>query len=113
MGNMSSNNPLNKHVLDIDMNGSVNNYALLRHSADGPIYPDHKIHIHEMDFRSSGAAVIRFNIGNQVIFERTMTAAGEFHIVDKDFFTNQTQAHFTISISNAINVKGQIRYSLQ
>ena len=73
-----------------------------------------KIHIHEIDFVVSGAAVITLYLGDESIWERTLTAAGEIHALDRDIYVASNVLRIlSISVSTNVTVVGRIFFSYE
>lgn len=111
---MSNKNPLNKRIANISMAGQSSIDVVERGSTnDDTIAPQTYIHLHEVELRVSGITTLRIMIGDQAVFERTSTAAAEYHIDDDDMFTTEQGADLRITCSPTVNVEGFMRYSLQ
>lgn len=71
------------------------------------------INVHEVDLILSGASTIELFLGNQSIWRRALTAAGEIHAVDRDLYaSNEPRQPLSISVSANITVTGTIRWSI-
>jgi len=105
-------NPLNKKIYDIsNEQGPFNDKVIIAH--DGGITMENfiKIHIHEIDVYVDGATQLVFKIGDEIIFDRRTTGPAEFHVLDRDYYTDVMEADIKMSISNAVIVRGSLRYS--
>lgn len=71
-----------------------------------------KIHIHEIDLVISGAATVTLYLGNTAVYERTMTASGEIHSVDRDIYVSPNDNKIlSISVSANVDVSGRIFFT--
>jgi hypothetical protein len=73
-----------------------------------------KLHLNEIDLVVSGAATITIFLGNTSVYERTLTAAGEIHSVDRDIFVAPNDNKIlSISVSTNVTVAGRIFFTIE
>ena len=71
------------------------------------------INVHEIDLILDGAATIELFLGDQSIWRRALTAAGEIHSVDRDIYApNEARQPLSISVSANITLTGIFRWSI-
>jgi ribosome-associated protein YbcJ (S4-like RNA binding protein) len=102
-------------MLEINETGTITKKTLIETGVtlvNGQIIDrNSKIHIRGIDLKSNGAAVVSILLGDDVIFDKTFTAAGDDRLEEADRFisTNENRI-LSMSITTSATVTGRIFY---
>lgn len=112
-----------KQNLSINRAGAISDYELIKPGTtelnNGGVLDEHvRIHIHDIDLHTSGAANVTLKIGSKTIFTKSFTGVGDYNKYNVDLYNNQEDGagedgKLTMDISSSATITGNIMWSFK